>query len=102
VLDAQATPDPRDDAPAIEAFLAAKEAVEGLTEEMTRANDLAEQRAEFEKERLEVDKRLASLAETRGPALLAGVIDAVTGGIGGRVGLGSRTPGVAGMPASYR
>ena len=46
--------------------------------------------------------RFIALTETQGPAILAGVIAAFEGTIGGRAGTGFKVPGTAGVPAAYR
>jgi hypothetical protein len=100
--EAEATPDPRDDIEAANDLHDHREALKALNATITEQNDLLRQREDFEKERLAVDKHLASLAETQGPAVLSSLFALIDGAIGGptqrRIGLPA-TPGTA---AAYR
>ncbi|HET9198226.1 MAG TPA: hypothetical protein VFN92_08250, partial [Solirubrobacterales bacterium] len=91
---ALATADPRDDIEAAQQVKALREAVNGL-------NEVLQQREAFEKERLEVDKRLMHLAESQGPALFAAVLSWVDGAIGGPLQNRDRLA-TAGSSAAYQ
>lgn len=89
------TADPRDDIEAAQNVKQLREAVEANTA-------IQEQREAFEKERLELDKRLVALGETQGPAFMAAFVAWIDGAIGGPAGVRAGLPGTAGVPASYR
>jgi hypothetical protein len=90
---AQATADPRDDIEAAQNVKALREAVNALSE-------VLQQREQFEKERLEVDKHLMKLAEAQGPAFMAAFVSWIDGAIGGPMQARSRLAN-AGSPAIY-
>jgi hypothetical protein len=93
---ALANADPRDDAAAIDAFLAVGSAIEALTGEMEKAN----QRLALEQQIADNQLKIIALAN-QGPEIVAAVVAAVSGGIGGQLGLGFQTPGYAGGVANY-
>ncbi len=88
------TADPRDDIEAAQNVKALREAVEAN-------NEILRQREEFEKERLALDKRLANLAETQGPAFMAAFVSWIDGAIGGPV-MGRSQLATAGVSAGYQ
>lgn len=91
---AEKTADPRDDIEAAQNVKALREAVE--------ANTAAQQqREEFEKERLELDKQLVGLAEAQGPAFMAAWVAWVDGAIGGSTERRSALPATPGVAAGY-
>jgi phage-related protein len=97
VLDAAlADADPRNDAAAINAWKEAVDAIKQLTGEIEQANRLAQLQQQI------ADNQLKILAlASHGPQIVAAVVAAVSGGIGGQVGLGMSTPGYAGGVANY-
>lgn len=97
---AQGTADPRDDTEAARALQAATSAVEALTSATEQANRLQAQRDQINTEIVENQRRLIALAG-QGDQIVAAVIAAVNGGIGGRVGLGFQSVGYAGGVANY-
>jgi hypothetical protein len=66
---------------------------------MEEANRLDAERNALMAEAIADQKRLIQLTQTQGPQLLAGVIAAVNGGIGGKIGLGFSAAGVPGQLA---
>jgi hypothetical protein len=66
---------------------------------MDEANRLEAERNALIAEANALDKRKVHLMETQGPQMLAGVIAAVNGGIGGKIGLGFSAAGTPGQLA---
>ena len=91
---ALATEDPRDD---IEAAQRLKQILDALE----NTNDILQQREDFEKERLDMDKKLAALAEAQGPAFMAAFAAWIDGAIGGPVQSRARLA-TAGVSAGYQ
>jgi hypothetical protein len=84
-----------------EAIIQAAGEVKGLREAVEAANEIAQQKESFEKEQLDVDKRLARIAEQQGPAFMAAFVAYLDGAIGGPLQTNSRLA-TAGVAASYR
>lgn len=99
---ALATADPRDDIEAANNLKSARDAVENLNKSIDEQNELMRQQKQFEKERLELDKRLANLAEKQGPAFLAAFAAFLDGAIGGPVQRGLNLPTTPGIAAGYQ
>ena len=57
--------------------------------------------AELVRQQVENQKLIIRLTEQQGPQLVAAVVAAVNGDIGGKVGLGFSTPGYAGAGVRY-
>lgn len=68
-----------------------------IADAMAEANRLAEERNRVMAEIAANQKQIIMLTTRQGPQLLAAVVAAVSGDIGGKIGLGSATPGFAGM-----
>lgn len=92
--------DPRRITEAIEAYSSVKGSLDSLTEAMTAANRLAEQRESLDRELRDNQLKILALAQ-QGDVIVASVIAAVNGGIGGKVGLGYQTHGFAGAGVRY-
>lgn len=95
------TADPRDDIEAAQRLKSATDALKSLDETIAIQNELLRQQQEFQKERLALDKRLADLAETQGPAMLASLLAWVDGAMGGPVQRRSTLPTTPGVNAGY-
>lgn len=95
------TADPRDDIEAANNLKGTRDAIEALTQETARANEIAQQRMDLERQRLETDQKMVALAQTQGPAILAGLVGLVNDGVGRTTTRASRTPGLAGVPARF-
>jgi hypothetical protein len=69
---------------------------QALIDAINTLAQLEQQRIDLETQMTANQTKLIALANTQGPNLLAAVISAMSGDIGGRIGLGSMTPGWAG------
>jgi hypothetical protein len=78
----------------------ATEALKGLQGSIDAANELQRQRDDLDRQLLDNQLKIIALAQ-QGPEILAAVIAAINGGIGGRLGLGLQTPSYAGGVANY-
>jgi biotin carboxyl carrier protein len=74
-----------------------REAIESLTGAMADAARIEAEKMQLQKDILAQQTRTNNIAETQGPHLLAAVIAAANGGIGGKFGLGNQTPSFAGV-----
>jgi hypothetical protein len=92
---AQTTANPRDD-------IEAAQNVKSIRETLEATNEILRQREEFERERLEVDKRFLALAETQGPAFMAAWTAYIDGQIGGPTGRRMALPATPGVAAGYQ
>lgn len=95
------TDDPRDDIEAVNKLIALNDSLRSLKEEMSRSNELAQQKLDYDKQRLELDRKMVHLSETQGPTILASLIDLMNDGVGGQAKRMGRTPGVPGVAAAY-
>jgi hypothetical protein len=75
--------------------------VKGLREAVEASNEIALQKEGFEKEQLEVNKRLAKIAEEQGPAFMGAFVSYLDGAIGGPLQTNSRLA-TAAVSASYQ
>ena len=96
------TPDPRDDIEAANRVKSITDSLKSLDETIQQQNELLQQKEQFEKERLDMDKRLAGLAEAQGPAFLANFAAWLDGAIGGPVSRGMTLPTTPGVNAGYK
>lgn len=97
---ARKTGDPRDDTAAAQGLKSALDALDSLTQATEEANRLQQERDSLQREQVENQRKILQLAQ-QGPQILAAVVAAVNGDIGGKVGLGFSTPSYAGAPARY-
>ena len=97
---ALADSDPRNDADAIDAYLQVKDALDELKTSVDQSNRLQEQRDQLNQTIADNQTKILALA-AQGPQIVGAVVAAVSGGIGGQVGLGLQTPGFAGGVARY-
>ena len=97
---AATTADPRDDTEAAQALAAATAAIKDLTGEMERESRQREQDRQIAAEIVANQQKILALA-TQGPEIVAAVVAATSGGIGGKVGLGFSTPSYPGGLARY-
>lgn len=84
-----------------EAIISAAGEVKPLREVLEASNEIQQQREGFEKEQLEVNKRLAKIAEEQGPAFMGAFVAYLDGAIGGPVQTNSRLA-TAGVAADYQ
>lgn len=77
-----------------------KDATDELTKATDEANDLARERVDLDRQLIDNQNKILALA-TQGPEILAAIVAAVSGGIGGKAGLGFQSVGVAGSLARY-
>jgi len=75
--------------------------IRDLTDATQQQQELAQQRMDLDRELADNQRRMLAVAESQPNVLLGGLIAAINGGIGGRVGLGFQTPGFAGQGARY-
>lgn len=99
---AQAANDPRAITEAANAVLSLRDSLRGLREELTRSNELAQQRLDLDRQLAEQNARFLALGERQGPLILASLIELMNDGVGSQAKLAGRTPAVAGVPAAYR
>jgi hypothetical protein len=97
---ARASGDPRAVSQAANDLASARDALLGLTEAINQANEIQRQRDELDTTIAANQAKILALAN-QGPQIVAAVVAAVSGGIGGQIGLGMQTPGFAGQVARY-
>lgn len=78
-----------------------RDSLDALTEEQARANEIAQQRADLDRQLAENQSRMLAVAESQPNVLLGAMVSALNGQIGGQIGLGFQTPGTAGRPGIY-
>jgi hypothetical protein len=97
---ARASGDPRAVSQAATDLASARDALLGLTDAINQANEIQRERDELNTTIAANQTKILALAN-QGPQIVAAVVAAVSGGIGGQVGLGMQTPGFAGQVARY-
>jgi hypothetical protein len=78
-----------------------RDQIESLQGTIEQQNQLAQQRMDLDRELADNQRRMLAVAESQPNVLLGGLVAAINGGIGGRVGLGFQTPGYAGRGVRY-
>jgi murein DD-endopeptidase MepM/ murein hydrolase activator NlpD len=82
------------------AVLSLRGDLQSLTDSVAEANRLAQVRVDLDKQLVDNQLKILAMAK-QGPEILAAVVAAVSGGIGGKTGLGFQSVGVAGSVARY-
>jgi|GEM_PF-1372195 len=100
LLEAQKANDPQKIAQAASDVKADRDAIKQLNDTMTTNNELQQQQIDLQKQIADNQSKILAIAG-QGDAILNAVVAAVSGGIGGKVGLGTQTPGYAGGLARY-
>ncbi|HYV17336.1 MAG TPA: hypothetical protein VE972_15085 [Conexibacter sp.] len=77
------------------------QSLDDLNQSTQAQQQLMQQRMDLDRELADNQKRMLAVAESQPNVLLGGLIAAVNGGIGGKVGLGVQTPAFAGQGVRY-
>jgi len=100
LAEAKAANDPRKIAEAAGNLKADTEALKSLTDSIDQSNQLAQERMNLDKQIADNQLKLLAMAG-QGPEILAAIVAAVSGSIGGKSGLGFQSVGVPGRVATY-
>lgn len=97
---ARASGDPRAIAAAVRDLSSVQDSIDSLTDAVNAANEIQRERDALNQQIADNQLRILALAN-QGPQIVNAVVAAVSGGIGGQLGLGFQTPGYAGGVANY-